>query len=183
MYLWYFSLTNLLQDLVRMVSGLQQYLPLFLLSSSHCSEWEKINRILIKNPSIFGGFSVSWYFPLFVIQTLFMPLCASRESGMTDYGCFRFLLIKNVIMVFVQIIVIEWSTVAILYDPSENNVRICLITFMLYKSGLSVSGFTHVFLNVGMNATRSIPTTTITEIVGSLVRTHGISPRSAIMRK
>lgn len=112
-----------------------------------------------------------------------MPLLASRDSGMENYGCFRFLFINTVIMVFVQIMTIEWSTVAILYDPSENNVRICLITFIPYRSGFSVSGCTHVFLNVGMNATKSIPTTIIIEIVGSLVKNQGMRPRSAIMRK
>lgn len=77
----------------------------------------------------------------------------------------------------------EWSAVAMLYELSEKRVRKCRSAFVLKRSGVSVYGFFHVFLSVGMNATRSIDTTMMTESVGSSVSAHGMSPKSAIARK
>lgn len=106
-----------------------------------------------------------------------------------SYSCHLFsdkflgIIINAVMIELVTIITIEWSVVAILYAWSENSINICRTTFMLYKSGVSVSGCCHVLRKVGINPIKSIETAITTEIVGSLVITHGIIPRSAIIKK
>lgn len=54
---------------------------------------------------------------------------------------------------------------------------------MPYNNGVSVSGLLHVFLIVGINATKSILTAIMTDAVGSLVSIHGIIPSKAMTRK
>jgi hypothetical protein len=93
------------------------------------------------------------------------------------------MVIINVMAVFARIITIECSVVARLYVWSEASANMWRSTFEPNKSGVSELGQRHVLRKVGIKAVTSIATAIQTETVGSFVRSQGINPKRARMRK
>ncbi len=82
----------------------------------------------------------------------------------------------------VIIIDMECRVVAILYALSVESIKECRSTLLPYSIGVSLSGWEYVLRSVGIKAIRSMATTVMTDIVGSLVISQGINPSRAIAR-
>ena len=86
-------------------------------------------------------------------------------------------------IVLVIIIATECREVAIFNTPTVIKVRMCRVTFIANNIDVSDFGLDHVFRMVGTKAMRSMPTATITVILGLFVNHQGMRPKSARARK